>query len=151
MGGNADMKIRWKYYLRKDRSRSIRAEIVRTFWDKVMQKTRSQTVAYLTTIQEKHLNNPIKRELFWQAADRKLALLLIPVREELRLRLRLAEKVPRPGKFIPVRATHQHREGPPLESSCTSSSSSRQGEADAETPSVAELERCLAELMRRVG
>jgi hypothetical protein len=151
MGGNADMKIRWKYYLRTDRSRSIRAELVRTYWDKVMQKARSQTVAYLTTIQEKHLNNPVKRELFWQVVDRKFALLLIPLREELRLRLKLAEKVPRPGKFMSVQAKYQHREGQLLESSSTSTSSSKRGEADAESASVAELERCLAELMRRVG
>ena len=59
MGGNADMKVRWKYYLRNDGGRSMRAELVRTYWDKVMQKARSQTVAYLTTIQEKHLNNPV--------------------------------------------------------------------------------------------
>lgn len=143
------MKIRWKYYLRKDRSRSLRAELVRTYWDKVMQKARSQTVAYLTTIQEKHLNNPIKRELFWQAMDRKFALLLIPVREELRLRFKLAEKVPRPGKFIPVRTTRRHREGPPLESSCTSASRSR-GETAADSPSVAELGKELSELLRRI-
>jgi hypothetical protein len=142
------MYIRWKYYLRKDRSRTIRAEVVRSFRDCVKDEPRNRTVCYLGSIRECDLSDAAALLSFWQTVDRKLSMLLIPVSQEMRLKSKLAKRIPRPAGS-PAMYTSLWKEN--MHQLASSVRHQETEDVDAESPSLTELGQWLTELLRRVG
>jgi hypothetical protein len=145
------MYIRWKYYSHSDRSRSLRPEIVESYRDVLTREPRNRTLRYLGSFRERDISNPKVLYLYWRLIDEKLSLLRLSPKDEQSVRDRLAERIPRVVGGPPLREELWKESTRKLVNYDRPQINLTSKEGDAESPSVAELERCLTELMRRVG
>lgn len=76
------MHLQWKEYELKNRQRSLRAEIVKSYRDKVTGQPRNKAVGYLGSIRESHIKIALARRFFWWQVEAKLSRLLIPTIEK---------------------------------------------------------------------
>ena len=98
--------IKWKREQLRDKAKStvIRAQVVRSYRDKVSGQVRSEFIGYLASIREAHCDVPVAQEKFWREVDRKLSSLSLPHEDEQRLREKLLEKVARPRSWAEILA-----------------------------------------------
>lgn len=137
--------------MRKDGSRTIRAEVVRSFRDCVKDEPRNRTVCYLDSIRERDLSDAAALLSFWQTVDRKLSMLLIPVSQELLLKSKLAKRIPIPVGITSLLRIPRNELSKQFGTYNKPESDSTGEVIDAETSSVNELKSYLTELLRRVG
>jgi hypothetical protein len=88
------MYILWRKYPLKNGQFSLRAEVVKSYRDRISGEPRNKLVAYLGSIREKRLNNPIARAYFWLDVNTKIARLYITATEKESLRFQLKARVP---------------------------------------------------------
>jgi hypothetical protein len=93
------MFILWRKYPLKNGEFSLRAEVVKSYRDKISGETRNKLVCYLGSIKEKRVNNPIARAYFWLDVNTRIARLFITANEKESIRLQIKARVP-VGKSI---------------------------------------------------
>ena len=145
------MYIRWKNYLHKDRSRSLRAEIIESYRDCVTGEPRNRTIRYLGSFRERDFSNRKWLYLYWRLIDEKLSLLRLAPEDEQSVKAKLAERIPLPPTSLELRRNHR-KSAPQLTSSANYlDKNAPNDKTDTDSPSVAELSRFLTELLERVG
>lgn len=88
------MHLQWKEYKLKNRQLSLRAEIVKSYRDKVTGQPRNKAVSYLASIHESNIKYALARRYFWWQVEAKLARLLIPALEKKKIIDAIRRRVP---------------------------------------------------------
>ncbi len=88
------MYILWRKYPLKNGELSFRAEVVKSYRDKISGEPRNKLIVYLGSIRESKINNPIAQAYFWLTANAKISRLYISTneRESIRSRFILSER-----------------------------------------------------------
>lgn len=93
------MFILWRKYPLKNGEFCLRAELIKSYRDKVSGKPRNKLVRYLGSIRESKLSNPIARAYFWLGANDKISRLFITASEKENIRSQIKNRVPA-GRII---------------------------------------------------
>jgi hypothetical protein len=88
------MYILWRKYPLKNGEVSLRAEIVKSYRDKISGEPRNKIVCYLASIREKRLNNPVAQAYFWLEVNSKIARLFVTANEKDHIRKQIRDRVP---------------------------------------------------------
>ncbi len=88
------MFILWRKYPLKNGEFSLRAEVVKSYRDKISGEPRNKLVCYLGSIKETRLNNPIARAYFWLDVNTKIARLFMSATEKESIRSQVKARVP---------------------------------------------------------
>lgn len=89
------MHIFWRTYQLTDGQHSLRAELVKSYRDKVSGDPRNKIVCYLGSIRERLISNSVVRSYFWWKVEMKLARLLLSAAEKENIREAISRRVPR--------------------------------------------------------
>jgi hypothetical protein len=81
----------------KERSTSLRFEVIQSYRDQVSQRPKSRLIVYLGSIRQTDLNKAPKQELFWRKVDLRLGRLSLSLLDEQNIRNNLRKRVPRPA------------------------------------------------------
>ncbi len=102
------MYIKWRKEQLRNKARSIvlRAQVARSYRDRVTGEVRSEFIAYLASIRDSHRDLPLAQERFWRDVDRKLSCLSFAPDDEQHIREKLLEKVPRPRGWAEILAPY---------------------------------------------
>jgi hypothetical protein len=105
------MYVKWKRETLRDKARStvLRAQIVRSYRDKLSGRVCSEFIAYLATINEAHRSVPVAQEKFWREVDRKLSSLSLMPDDEQHLLEKLLKMVSRPRGWAEILAPYAFR------------------------------------------
>lgn len=93
------MFILWRKYPLKNGEFSLRAELVKSYRDKSSGEPRNKLVAYLGSIRENRINNPIARAYFWLQVNDNISRLFITANEKESIRSQVGRRVP---KSLPI-------------------------------------------------
>ncbi len=88
------MHLQWKEYELKNRHRSLRAEIVKSYRDKVSGQPRNKAIGYLGSIRESNIKHPLARRYFWWQVETKLSRLLISAADKEKIVGAISERIP---------------------------------------------------------
>ena len=89
------MHILWRTYELNNGQRSLRAELAKSYRDKVSGEPRNKIVCYLGSIRERLISNSVVRAYFWWRVEMKLARLLFSAAEKEGIRNAISRRVPR--------------------------------------------------------
>jgi hypothetical protein len=89
------MHILWRTYELKDGQRSLRAELVKSYRDKVSGNPRNKIVCYLGSMRERLISDGVVRAFFWWKVEVKLAQLLLSAGEKENIRRAISRRIPR--------------------------------------------------------
>jgi hypothetical protein len=87
------MFILWRKYPLKNGEVSLRAEVVKSYRDKISGEPRNKLVCYLGSIREKRLNSSIARAYFWLEANSRIARLFITANEKDDIRSQVRKRI----------------------------------------------------------
>lgn len=144
------MYVRWKREETKRRGTVLRAELVETFRDEVTREPRSRYLAYLGSIREDQVNDRYAQLQFWKRLDRKLTSLLMPVSQEMRVKLKVSQHVPKPAGYPAMRSLFREAYLSPALEAASPESKAAAREADDVSPTMAELVREFTALLKRL-
>ena len=88
------MHLQWREYELKNRERSLRAEVVKSYRDKVSGQPRNKAIGYLGSIRESNIKYALARRYFWWQVQAKLARLLISAADKAKIVGAISERVP---------------------------------------------------------
>jgi hypothetical protein len=91
------MHILWRTYELADGQRSLRAELVKSYRDKVSGSPRNKIVCYLGSIRERLINNKVVSAFFWWKVEMKLSRLLLSTGEKESIRAAIGRRIPPTG------------------------------------------------------
>ncbi len=94
------MHLQWKIYELKNGQRSLRAELVKSYRDKITSLPRNKVVCYLGSIRESNLKFSLARDYFWWQVNIKLYRLSLSATERKKIIENISERVPLVSKIV---------------------------------------------------